>query len=276
MADQRLCVVTGGGSGLGRAISEGLARAGHRVVLLCRDPQRGERARQEIAAMTGNPAVELVVADLAVRTATREAAQAIRERHRAIDVLVHNAGIWPTRLERTDEGLERSFAINHLAPFILNAALADRLGRGSRVVQVTAGLAVKGRVDLDRTPVGGDFHRFRTYANTKLCNLLCTAELARRWAGRGVTVNAVHPGVVRTKLGDMSGPLGLLLRLIKRRWLPPEVGALGPLRLAIDGALDEVSGRYHHQLAEAPWPAVAVDQALARALWDRSVEYADR
>src|SRR3954453_22243718 len=130
MADQRLCVVTGGGSGLGRAISEGPARAGHRVVLFCRDPQRGERARQEIAAMTGNPAVELVVADLAVRTATREAARAIREGHPAIDVLVHNAGIWPTRLERTDEGLERSFAINHLAPFILNAALADRLGRG--------------------------------------------------------------------------------------------------------------------------------------------------
>jgi NAD(P)-dependent dehydrogenase (short-subunit alcohol dehydrogenase family) len=217
-----------------------------------------------------------VVGDLAVRAATREAARVIRERYGAIDVLVHNAGIWPTRLERTGDGFERSFAINHLAPFILNAALADRLGRGSRVVLVTAGLAVKGKVDLDRTPVGGDFHRFRTYANTKLCNLLCTGELARRWADRGITVNAVHPGVVRTKLGDMSGPLGLLLRLIKRRWLPPEVGALGPVRLATDPALDGVTGRYHDQLAEAPWPAAAADQALARALWERSVEYADR
>jgi NAD(P)-dependent dehydrogenase (short-subunit alcohol dehydrogenase family) len=135
---------------------------------------------------------------------------------------------------------------------------------------------VKGRVDLARTPVGDDFDRFRTYANTKLCNLLCTSELAVRWADRGVTVNAVHPGVVRTKLGDMSGPLGLLLRLIKRRWAAPEVGALGPVRLATDAALANTTGRYHDQLAEAPWPQPARDQALARALWERSVEYAGR
>jgi NAD(P)-dependent dehydrogenase (short-subunit alcohol dehydrogenase family) len=273
MPDQ-LCVVTGGGSGLGRAISEALARAGHRVVLLCRDPQRGERARAEIAAGTGNPAIELVLGDLAERAATRAAAGTLRERYGRIDVLVHNAGIWPTRLERTEEGLERSFAINHLAPFILNAALEDRLASGSRVVQVTAGLAVKGRVDLARTPSGADFDRFRTYANTKLCNLLCTGELARRWADRGIAVDAVHPGVVRTKLGDISGPLGLLLRLIKRRWAPPEVGALGPVRLATDPALTGVTGRYYDQLAETPWPEPARDPALARALWERSVEYA--
>jgi len=268
----RLSIVTGGGSGLGWAISLALARAGDRVVLLCRSRERGERARAELAAATGNPTVELVVGDLAVRAESHAAARAIAARYPRVDVLVHNAGLWPTRLERTEQGLERSYVVNHLAPFVLNAALEGCLVQGSRVVQVTAGLAVKGAVDLARTPTGDDFNRFRSYANTKLCNLLCTAELARRWAGRGVTVNAVHPGVVRTKLGDLAGPLGWLLRLVKRRWAPPEVGALGPVRLASDPALDGVTGRYYDQLVEAPWPVV--DPALARALWERGVEYA--
>jgi NAD(P)-dependent dehydrogenase (short-subunit alcohol dehydrogenase family) len=242
------------------------------VVLLCRDGQRGERARAEIAAATGNPAIEVVVADLAVRAQTRAAARTLVEQGPRVDVLVHNAGIWPTRLERTAEGLERSFVVNHLAPFLLNAALEPCLGPGSRVVQVTAGLAVKGAVDLARTPAGHDFNRFRSYANTKLCNLLCTAELARRRAASGVTVNAVHPGLVRTKLGDLPGPLGLVLRLIKRRWDPPEVGALGPVRLATDPALAGTTGRYFDRVAEAPWPVA--DPALARALWEGGVEYA--
>jgi NAD(P)-dependent dehydrogenase (short-subunit alcohol dehydrogenase family) len=276
MERQRVSVVTGGGSGLGRAISEALARAGDRVVLLCRDQERGERARAEIAASTGNSALELVVGDLAVPAATRAAARTIRERHPRLDVLVHNAGIWPTRLERTDDGLERSFAINHLAPFILNAELEGCLGRGSRVVQVTAGLVIKGRVDLDRTPSGRDFDRFRTYAGTKLCNLLCARELADRLSGAGVTVNAVHPGLVRTRLGELSGPLGLLLRLVKRRWAPPEVGARGPVRLATDPALADTTDVYFDELAAAPWPEPARDRELARALWQRSAEYAAR
>lgn len=243
------------------------------MVLLCRDRARGDRARAEIAALSGNPAIDLVVGDLSVASQTREAARALRQRYERIDVLVHNAGIWPTRLERTEEGLERGFVVNHLAPFRLNAALADRLGPGSRVVQVTAGLAIKGRVDLARTPEGKDFDRFRTYADTKLCNLLCTSELARLWAARSVTVNAVHPGVVRTALGDLSGPLGLLLKWFKRRWDAPEVGALGPVRLATDPSLRGVTGRYHDRLVETPWPAPADDPVLARALWDRSLEY---
>ena len=117
-------------------------------------------------------------------------------------MLVHNAGVWPTRLERNEDGVEQAFAVNHLAPFQLNLALEDRL---RRVVQVSAGLYVKGRVDPDRTPAGADFHRMRTYCDTKLANLLVLPLFARRWQDAGVTIDAVHPGVVRTRLGDPGG-----------------------------------------------------------------------
>ena len=114
--------------------------------------------------------------------------------------------------------------MNHLAPFVLNRLLHDRLAASApaRIVQLTAGLAAIGRINLAETPGGGDFHRLRTYANTKLWNLFCTRELAHRFVGTGVTANAVHPGVVRTRLGDASGGLGLVLRAVKLFWASPD------------------------------------------------------
>jgi NAD(P)-dependent dehydrogenase (short-subunit alcohol dehydrogenase family) len=276
-AATRTCVVTGASSGIGRAVAGALAARGLRVVMVCRDRERGERARREItaAAAPGGPPPELVVADLAPLAGVRAAARALLERCPRLDVLVHNAGVWPVRLERTADGLEVGFAVNHLAPFVLNQLLAERLAASApaRVVQVSAGLYVRGRVDLERTPSGGDFGRFATYATTKLCNLLATLELARRLAaaGRGVTVNAVHPGVVRTKLGALPGAMGVALRLVKLAWATPARGAEGPVRLATDPALDGATGRYFDRLAEAALLPPAEDAALAHALWQRSL-----
>ncbi len=246
----RTAVVTGGNRGIGRAVVDSLAGKGYRVVALCRRP-------------VGIPGAEVVVGDLSCARTVALAADALASACPSIDVLVHNAGVWPTRRVLNEDGLELAFAVNHLAPFQLNLALEKRL---SRVVQVSAGLYVKGRVDPGRTPAGADFHRMRTYCDTKLANLLMLPLFARRWQDAGVTVNAVHPGVIRTRLGDPGGPLGLLLRAVKLTWAAPAAGAAPVVRLA---EVEGVTGTYFDVDAERP---VAHDAELAEALWHQAVE----
>jgi NAD(P)-dependent dehydrogenase (short-subunit alcohol dehydrogenase family) len=259
-------VVTGGGRGIGLAVADQLAQEGWQVVRLVRDPGR---AQPLAAAAPG----QLVQGDLSSRRSTRAAAQALLDACPRVDALVHNASIWPAKRERNEDGLELAFAINHLAPFLLNHLLEPRLVASSaRVVQVSAGLAVKGRVDLDRTPTGEDFHPIRTYATTKLCNLLLVGRFAERWAESGVTITALHPGVIRTGLGDRSGPLGALLKLVKRRWASPAEGARPVVRLVRDPALATVTGRAFDREADWQLPAVALDIALAARLWTQAGE----
>ncbi len=216
----RTVVVTGASRGIGLAVAEQLAARGFRVVSVARRP--------------GGPG-EHLEGDLGSLRTVRDAAARIREACPTVDVLVHNAGSWPAGRVLNEDGFEQAFAINHLAPFLLNHLLEDRLvAARARVVQVSAGLAVKGRVDLDRTPTGEDFHPIRTYATTKLANLLLLPLWAERWRERGVRVDAVHPGVVRTGLGDRGGPVGVLLRVVKRWWKAPADGSRPEVRLEED------------------------------------------
>jgi NAD(P)-dependent dehydrogenase (short-subunit alcohol dehydrogenase family) len=244
-------VVTGGNRGIGYAVCEALVHKGFRVVAVVRDEAAGVSA-----------GVEVVRGDLADRRTVAALATALAERCDTIDVLVHNAGVWPTSLRRNADGIEESFAVNHLAPFQLNLALESRL---RRVVQVSAGLYVKGRVDPERTPYGSDFHRMRTYCDTKRANLLLVPLFVRRWQDAGVTIDAVHPGVIRTSLGDPGGALGVVLRLVKRRWAAPATGAAPIVRLAEETG----TGRYLNVDVEEPLPD---DPALARRLWDQALE----
>lgn len=254
-------VVTGGSRGIGQAVAARLAREGFRVVIVARDPVRGEAAR---AALPGDAV--LVTADLAETASVRAAAAALLEACPRIDVLVHNAGIWPARREITGDGVERAFAVNHLAPFLLNHLLEERLrASGTRVVQVSAGLYVKGRPDPGRTVTGLDFHPVRTYADTKLCNLMMVPLFARRWQDAGVTIDAVHPGVIRTDLGARGGVLGLVLKAVKRTWGTPDDGAEPVVRLALDGSGG--TGRYFEIGDETPLAPVARDPEIAQALW---------
>ena len=245
----RTAVVTGGNRGIGYAVCESLVGKGFRTVAVIRDPVAG-----------APPGVEVVRGDLASRRTVDALAATLRDTCGTIDVLVHNAGVWPTRLRHNEDGIEESFAVNHLAPFQLNLALEQRL---RRVVQVSAGLYVKGRVDPDRTPRGADFHRMRTYCDTKRANLLLVPLFARRWQDAGVTIDAVHPGVIRTGLGDPGGVLGAVLRLVKRRWATPAAGAAPVVRLADATG----TGRYFSEDTEDAMPD---EPALARALWDQA------
>ncbi|MBS2014888.1 MAG: SDR family NAD(P)-dependent oxidoreductase [Deltaproteobacteria bacterium] len=265
----REVVIVGGTRGIGRAVAEALGGEGARLTIVGRDSGRGEEVARGIEARGG--AARFVAGDLASTRTTRALARELLERCERIDALVHVAGIWPAKRELNEDGLERAFAVNHLAPFLLDHLLEPRLfASRARVVQVSAGLYVKGRLDLARTPTGEDFHPIRTYASTKLANLMTIPRFAARWGDRASIV-AVHPGVIRTDLGDRPGLLGALLRLVKRTWRSPKEGARPVVRL-VDAEVP--SGSYFHESTLAPLLPVATDPPLVEALWNATASFA--
>ena len=269
-------IVTGGNAGIGAAIVQQLAQRGGHVVMVSRSRDKGEAAVQAIRAAVPDNAVDLVIGDLSTIAAVGQLAATLLERYPRIDALINNAGVWPMRRVLNADGLETAFMVNHMAPFLLTTLLLQRITDGGpgRIVNVNAGLYVNGKFDMARTPYGLDFSRIRTYADSKLCNMLFTLELARRLAGTGVTVNAVHPGVIRTELGTPGGPLGWILRQVKRSWDTPEEGAKAPVWLATAPELAQTSGHYFNLLADSAVTATAGDPELARRLWNLSIALA--
>jgi NAD(P)-dependent dehydrogenase (short-subunit alcohol dehydrogenase family) len=270
--NKRTFIVTGGNSGIGKAAALALAKQGEQVVIVSRNACKGEAALAEVRSLSGNPGTELVVGDLGSVESTKHLAADLLARFPGIVVLINNAGVWPTSLQLNAEGLENAFMVNHLAPYILSRMLYPQLRQNapSRIVNVNAGLYIKGKVDLSRTPYGKDFGRFSTYMNTKLCNIYCTQSFAKLLDGTGVTVNAIHPGVIRTNLGDTGGLFGWLLRQAKRSWGTPEEGARPVVRLGTAPELEQTNGKYFDLLAEKSYAENAQDDDLREKLWKLS------
>jgi NAD(P)-dependent dehydrogenase (short-subunit alcohol dehydrogenase family) len=265
----KACVVTGGNRGIGYEIVRALALQGAHVVMVGRSNERGRAALAQLQAAAPHGTITLVAGDLGTIAGTRQLAHALLQTLPRIDVLINNAGVWPAKKVINADGLEEAFMVNFLAPFMLSQLLKDRLAASApaRIVQVNAGLYANGKVDLDKTPYGADFSRFRTYANSKLCGALTLAQEADIFAEHGVTVNMVHPGVVNTDLGQMSGVLGWLLRQIKRTWMSPEQGAVAPVWLAGSFEVADKTGLYFNEKKEIPLDDGAKDEQLARNLW---------
>ena len=228
-------LVTGGTSGIGRATAAGLAAMGAHVAIAGRDRERGEEAAREIHATSGAQ-VDVFVADLSSQAEVRRLAGEVLGALPRIDVLVNNAGgYWNTR-HVTADGLERTFALNHLAPFLLTDLLLDRLKAGgrARVVTVASGAHTMGRIDFDDLEGERSYSGSRAYNQSKLANVLFTYELARRLVGSGVTANALHPGVVRTSFGadDPGGVQRLLVPFLRPFMKSPAQGAATSIHLA--------------------------------------------
>ncbi|MCB9007192.1 MAG: SDR family oxidoreductase [Ardenticatenaceae bacterium] len=269
---ERVYVVTGGNAGIGKAIVKALAKQQVHVVMVSRDKVRGETAVQEICQTSPNATIDLVVGDLGTVATTHQLARELLERYPKINVLINNAGVWPTKKQINADGLEEGFMVNHLAPFMLNQLLQERLKASApaRIVNVSAGMYANGRVDLHKTPYGHDFHPMRTYASTKLCNMLTFPLEAQQLEGSGVTLNAVHPGVIRTNLGNMRGPLGWIMKLVKRGWATPEQGAVAPTWLATAPELTHTNGKYFNEKETIPLAEAAKNPKLAQQLWQLS------
>lgn len=264
-------MVTGASSGIGLAAARELARLGARIALVCRDRERAERALAEVAA-GGGDGHTLHLADLSAQAEVRKLAQALLAACPRIDVLLNNAGIVSLRRQTTVDGLESVFATNHLAPFLLTSLLLPRLRESApaRIVNVSSHAHRMAQLDFDDLQNERRYRFMRVYGS-KLCNLLFTRELARRLEGTGVSVNALHPGMVHTGLGRQHGRLAdwiwLLLRPLART---PEQGADTAVHLASAPELQKVSGRYYTDRRETAPSEAALDDAAAARLWAKS------
>ena len=269
----RTCVITGATSGIGRATAVALAGMGATLVLVCRDRQRGVDTLAAIAAQTGRRDASLVLGDLAVQRDVRRIAAELLAGDRPLHVLINNAGVVNLQRTVTADGIETSFAVNHLAPFLLTNLLLDRLHRSApaRVVTVSSEAHRFGRLDFD--DLGNERHyRFmRVYGQTKLANILFTAELARRTDGTGVTANSLHPGAVATSLGKNNGAWArVIIALLRPFFRTAEGGAATSVHLASSPAVEGVTGRYFVDCRQKRPSPAAQDAAAARRLWDVS------
>jgi NAD(P)-dependent dehydrogenase (short-subunit alcohol dehydrogenase family) len=273
----RTCLITGATSGIGRVTARELARRGARVLMVGRERTRGEALLDELKSINGGGQAELLIADLASQAAVRELARTIRQRTDRLHVLLNNAGVISLNRRLTVDGLESTFAINHLAPFLLTNLLADLLiaSAPARVVAVASEAHRIGRIDFDDLQGERRYRGFQAYAQSKLANILFTYELSRRMSGKGVTVNCVHPGAVDSGLWRESrGLLRVALRAARPFFLTSEEGAAGLILLATSPALSAVSGRYFKKTREARSSKPSYDLATAARLWDVSATLA--
>ena len=271
----KVCVLTGGTSGIGRETAVGLAGRGARLALICRDRHRGEETVAEIAARTRTRDVTLHVADLSLQRDVRRVAAELLDHHPRIDVLVNNAGVVNLRHALTGDGIETVFATNHLAYFLLTLLLVERLRASApaRIVNVASEAHRFGRIDFDDLGHAQQYRAMRVYGQSKLANILFTYELARRLAGTGVTVNCLHPGAVGTRLGHNNGTVARLLAGALRPFFrSPAQGDDTSIWLASSPAVEGVSGEYFVRRRPKRSSAASHDEAVARRLWDVSLE----
>jgi NAD(P)-dependent dehydrogenase (short-subunit alcohol dehydrogenase family) len=270
-------VVTGASGGIGRAASLRLAELGAEVIMVSRDPRRGAAARDEVAAVALGPEPRFIAADVSSQAAIRALAHELNMMVGRLDVLINNAGTASNRRELTVDGIERTLATNHLAPFLLTQLVLDLLlaAPSARIVNVTSE-SHSGRIDFENLQGERHYHFLGAYARSKLANVLFTYELARRLEGTTVTANCYTPGPTATNFGRGAGGLmGLMSSMVRLLALSPlgssaEQGALPAVYLASSPEVASLSGAYFVRLRAARSKPVTYDAAVAARLWSAS------
>ncbi len=265
-----LVLLTGATRGIGRAAAIELARDGVEVALVGRDPERVEALAREAKATGGGAPVHQHVADLMLMADVRRLAEEVRERYEHIDVLANNAGALFASRKETSEGFEQTFALNHLAPFLLTHLLRDRL-EGGRVVTTASDAHKSGLLDLDDLQSEKSYSAMRVYGTSKLCNILFTRELARR--APELHASCFHPGVVRTGFGkNENGIWRVLTTLGGPFFRSPQRGARSLVWLAVSDQAAPLTGEYVQDEKVLAPSAQAQDETLAEGLWERSAQ----
>jgi NAD(P)-dependent dehydrogenase (short-subunit alcohol dehydrogenase family) len=275
--DGKICVITGATSGIGLAVAEKLVAEGARLVLVGRDAARGEAAIQRLKRLRPGCEVAALTADLARLDEVRRLASELMALPR-IDVLVNNAGAIFNDRATTADGLERTFALNHMAYYVLTRLVAGKLAASApaRVVVVASGAHRSATLDFDDLQMARAWDGWTAYRRSKLANILFTRELARRIAGSGVTANSLHPGFVASRFGDNNGGLFRAALSFGKRFaaISTERGAETPAYLAASPEVEGVTGLYFGQCrAQAPSKAAQDDRAALR-LWRESARLA--
>jgi retinol dehydrogenase 14 len=270
----KMVLVTGATSGIGLEASVELAKLGATVVMVGRDATRSEAARAEVVSRSGSKSVELMLCDFSSQKQIRELAAAYRAKYDRLDILINNAGSVSDHRVVTEDGLEQTFAVNHLGYFLLTNLLLDLVEKSApaRIVNVASVGHRQGDLDFDNLQYEkGGYWIMRAYSRSKLGNVLFTAELARRLAGKGVTVNCLHPGAVATSIWKgapwYSKPL---LAIAKLFMVSPAKGGSRIVYLATSDDVKDVSGEYFEANRRVEPAPLGRDSALAVKLWDVS------
>ncbi len=272
----KIVVVTGGTGGIGAVTARALGRQGARVIIVGRNPERGEAVAATIAGEGGRG--EFMAGDLSSRSDIHRLAAEIAGRCSRVDVLVNNAGAMFGRRRLSADGIEMTFAVNHLAYFLLSRLLQPLLeaaaggdGEPARIVNVASGAHRGVRLDFDNLQGERRYRPFLAYKRSKLCNLYFTYELASRLAGRGITINALHPGFVATGIGTRHGFVApLLWKAACLFAIDPNAGARTGIYLASASEVAAISGRYFYQCRPIASSTASYDTAAARQLWEIS------
>ena len=277
MLEGKICLVTGSTSGIGKEIAIGLANSGGSVVIVGRDSAKCESVVAEIAERSGGsaPPASILLADLSSQSSIRNAAKEFKDRYSRLDVLVNNAGVFRACRETTEEGIEYTFAVNHIATFLMTHLLMDRLVSGSARVVTTSSIAHRGsRIDFDDIQFAKRrYNGIRAYGQSKLANILFTKELACRLEGTGVLANCFHPGGVRTGLAR-GNPwyYKIIWQIIAPFLIGPEKGADTGIYLATSDQVNSITGGYFVKRRQVTPSSEAQDAASASRLWEVSEE----
>jgi NAD(P)-dependent dehydrogenase (short-subunit alcohol dehydrogenase family) len=272
----KVCLVTGSSAGIGKVTARELARLGATVVMLCRDRAKGEAARAEIKATSGSERVDLILADLSELSEVRRAASEFKQRYTGLHVLINNAGgIHADRTVTSDE-LEVTFATNYLAPFLLTDLLLDVLKASApaRILNVSSEGHTRGQIDFDDLQGAQHYNFFKAYQQSKLAQIYYTYELANQLAGTGVTVNALHPGLVSSNFNHGTKGIAHLIGEVVYYFtgISVEKGAQTTLYLATSPEVDGVTGKYFSDCKEVPSSKPSYDATIRKKLWQVSKE----
>lgn len=264
-------VITGGTDGIGKVAAAALAKAGAHVTIVGRDSAKGEAVMHEIKAHAGHDKVGFVKGDLSSRKGVRGAAAGVNNRLTKIDVLLNNAGAFFQKRESSEDGIEKTFALNHLGYFLMTHLLMDRLklSAAARIVNVASAAHLGAKLDLEDLQNAKAYSGWRAYQQSKLANVYFTYELARRLDGSKVTANCLHPGFVATRFGNNnSGPLRAVFGIAKSLFAKSESdGAKTSIHLAGSPDVAKVNGKYFDNCKEVRSSPVSYDETIARDLW---------
>ncbi|MHA2601401.1 MAG: SDR family oxidoreductase [Candidatus Thorarchaeota archaeon SMTZ1-83] len=268
----KVCIVTGSNSGIGKETALALTGMGATVVMAVRDLQRGEDARAEIIKRTGKDTIDLMICDLSSIKSIQQFVGEFSAKHERLDVLINNAGAACHERQVTENGLERSLAVNYLGPFLLTRELLPLLERSapSRIINLSSGLHTRAKIDFDDIQSERNYKGMRAYETTKLMFLMYTYELARRLEGTGVTANVVLPGFVATNLGANMGGLRnkIMFKLVRPFQISPQKGAETSVYVASSPELEGVTGRCFAESQERLSSEESYDESVQKRLWD--------
>lgn len=271
----KIVMITGANSGIGKETAKVLARKGARIIMICRNKERGETALKNLKEETNSDKIELILADLADPEGIQNAVALFKEKYDKLDVLINNAGLVLSKRKVTALGYEKTFAVNHLGHFLLTNLLLDILIKSapSRIINVSSGVHYSANINFDDINLSSRYRGYRAYANSKLANLLFTYELARKLEGTGVTVNALHPGFVRSNFGRRGRKLyqRIFFDVARSFAKSVEKGAKTSIYLASSPEVKDVTGKYFVNSKPKKSSHTSYDREAQKKLWQLSI-----